>query len=628
MPNRNARPRVASFSGYQFDLDTCELRRYGIRVRLPDQPSRVLGLLILRPGELVTREELCQEIWGQDTFVDFEHGLNNCIKQIRATLDDDSENPRYIETIPKRGYRFLGTLQAAEQPSTIPAAAPIPARMNIRRALTVGLPLVLVVALLIGSNVGKLRTRIFAKSRSLEIRSIAVLPLQSLSKDANEDYFSDGITDALTTELAQIGSLRVISRTSAMHFKGTRETLPEIGRELNVDAIVEGSITRSQNRVRITAQLIEAPSDRHLWAKSYERDLKDILTLQDEVARDIAEEIRIQVTPQEKMRLATARPVNLEAHESYLKGRYYLNKRTEEGFGRAIEYFSEAIQKDPNYALGHSGLADSYVLLGEYSLTPAKEAFTKAREASAKALELDDSLAEAHNALAAVKEDYDWDWLGAEREFQRAIELNPGYATAHQWYAELLSELGRHEQSLAQIKLGQQLDPFSLIINVVYADTLRTAGENDLAIEQLRKTLEIDPNFAHAYFHLGMTHLRNGAFAEAIADLQRATTLSPNVTDYKGGLGYAYARANKRAAARKMLDELKERSKHRYVSWFYVAAIYAGLDEKDQAFACLEKAYAQREQGFVVMNREPMFDPLRSDPRFADLLRRIGLSAK
>jgi TolB-like protein/lipoprotein NlpI len=452
-----------------------------------------------------------------------------------------------------------------------------------------------------------------------------VLPLENLSADPDQEYFSDGITDALITDLAQIGSLRVISRTSSMQYKRTKKSLPEIARELNVDGIVEGTVLRSGDRVRITAQLLYGPSDKHIWAQSYDRSLRDVLALQNEVAGAIANEINIKVTPQEKMRLATARPVNLEAHEAYLKGRYYLNKRTEEGFGRAIEFFSEAIQKDPDYALGHSGLAESYVLLGEYSLTPAKEAFTNAREAAAKALELDDSLAEAHNALAAVKEDYDWDWPGAEHEFQRAIELNPGYATAHQWYAELLSELGRHEQALAQIKQGQQLDPFSLIINVVYADALRTAGEDDLAIEQLRKTLQIDPNFAHAYFHLGMTHLRKGALAEAIAEFQRAATLSPNVTDYKGALGYAYARAGKRAEARQVLDELKERSGRRYVSWFYVAVIYAGLNEKDLAFACLEKAYTQHEQGFVVMNREPMFDPLRSDPRFADLLRRMNL---
>jgi TolB-like protein/Tfp pilus assembly protein PilF len=455
----------------------------------------------------------------------------------------------------------------------------------------------------------------------------AVLPFENLSGDPEQEYFSDGLTEEMISRFGQLEPQRlgVIARTSVIQYKGTKKRIDEIGKELSVDYILEGTVRHAGDRVRVSAQLIQVKDQTHLWAKNYERDLRDVLTLQGEIAQAIANEVKIELTPQEKMRLASARPVNLEAHEAYLKGRYYWNKRTEEGFRRAIEYFGEATQKDRNYALGHSGLADSYILLGEYSLVPAKEAFTKAREAATKALELDDKLAEAHNALAAVKADYDWDWPGAEREFRRAIELNPGYATAHQWYAELLSELGRHEEALAEIKQAQQLDPFSLIINAVSGDALRSAGQYDLAIEQLRKTLEIDPNFAHAHFHLAMTFLRKEAYAEAIAEFQRASTLSPNVADYKGGLGYAYARAGKRAEARKMLAELKERSQRRYVSWFYVAAIYAGLDEKDQAFAFLEKAYAQHEQGLVVINREPMFDPLRSDPRYQDLLRRMDL---
>lgn len=488
-----------------------------------------------------------------------------------------------------------------------------------------GLALGAMVLATVAANPGGLRDRVIGRGPSLRIQSLAVLPLQNLSRDPEQEYFADGMTDALITDLAHIGSLKVISRTSSMQYKQSKKSLPEIARELNVDGIVEGTVQRSGDRVRITAQLIEAPKDRHIWAESYERDLRDILTLQGEVARDIASQIRVELASNTQERLSKPRTVQPVVYEDYLRGRYYWNQRTEEGFRRAIDYFNEATQKDPNYALGYSGLAHSYILLGEYSLLPAKEAFTKAREAAAKALELDDTLADAHNALAAVREDYDWDWLGAEREFQRAIELNPGYATAHQWYAELLSELGRHEEALAQIKQAQQLDPFSLIINVVTADVLRTAGQDDLSIEQLRKTLERDPNFAHAHFHLGMAYLRKTAFAEAIAEFQRAATLSPNVTDYEGGLGYAYGRAGKLAEARKVLDKLKEQSKRSYIPWFYIAGIYAGLEEKDQALAYLDKAYEQREQGLAVMEREPMFDPLRSDARFQSLLHRMNL---
>jgi TolB-like protein/DNA-binding winged helix-turn-helix (wHTH) protein/Tfp pilus assembly protein PilF len=618
-------PRVLKFGIFEVDLQAGEVRKSGMKQKLAGQPFQVLQALVERPHEIVTREELRERIWPGNTFVDYELALKKAVNRLREVLGDSAENPHFVETIPRRGYRFLGAVEAAEQPDALAATPPSLSRNKIPWALAGSFALAVIAALLIGLNVDKLRTRIFAKSRSLEIRSIAVLPLQNLSNDPNQEYFADGMTDELITDLAQISALRVISRTSVMHYKGTTETMPQIARDLNVDAVLEGSVQRSGDQVRIRAQLIYAPTDRHLWAESYEGSLRDVLALQNQVASAIAHEIKIKVTPQEEIRLASARPVNLEAHEAYLKGRYYLNKRTEHGFREAVEYFSEATQKDRNYALGYSGLADSYILLGEYSLLPAKEAFTKAREAAAKALELDDTLAEAHNAFAAVKVDYDWDWLGAEREFRRAIELNPGYATAHQWYAELLSELGRHGEALAEIKQAQELDPFSLIINAVNGDALRSAGQYDLAIEQLRNTLEIDPNFAHAHFHLGMTYLRKEAFAEAIAEFQRAAALSPNVTDYQGGLGYAYARAGKRAEARKVLDALKAQSQRRYVSWFYIAAIYAGLDEKNEAFACLEKAYEQREQGLAVINREPMFDPLRFDPRFQDLLRRIGL---
>lgn len=632
---------VLRFADFEVDLRSAELRKHGQRIKLQVQPFQVLAILLERPGETVTRDELQKRIWPADTFVDFDQGLNNAVKKLREALGEDAANPRFVETLPKRGYRFAAQVAPADgtvgrdafraagieaRAITPPSAGATEKAAEARQAprgRAAWIASLAVVALLIGLGWKFAWFRPALPAR--QIRSLAVLPLTNFSSDPQQEYFADGMTDELITDLAQISALRVISRTSVMHYKGTTETIPQIARELNVDAVLEGSVQRSGDQVRIRAQLIYAATERHLWAKSYEGSVRDVLALQNEVASEIAHEIKIQVTPQEETRLAHARPVNLEAHEAYLKGRYYLNKRTEEGFRRAVEYFSEAVQKDHNYGLGYSGLADSYILLGEYSLLPAKEAFTKAREAAAKALEVDDTLAEAHNALAAVKTDYDWDWPGAEREFRLAIGLNPGYATAHQWYAELLSELGRHQEALAEIKQAQQLDPFSLIIQAVHGDILRNAGQYDLAIEQLRSALEIDPSFAHAHFHLGMTYLRMGAFAEAISEFQSAATLSPSVADYQGGLGYAYARAGKRGEARKVLRELKVRSKQSYISWFYIAAIYAGLDEKDQAIACLEKAYEQREQGLAVMKREPMFDSLYSDPRFQGLLHGMGL---
>ena len=464
------------------------------------------------------------------------------------------------------------------------------------------------------------------RGRGEMIDSVAVLPFVNVSADSNTEYLSDGISESIINSLSQFPNLRVMARSTVFRYKGKEADPQKVGQELRVRAVLTGRLLKRGDTLIVQTELVDAEKGSQLWGAQYNRKLADILRVQEEISREISEKLRLRLTGEEKVRMAKRPTENIEAYQLYLKGRYYWNKRTEEGFRRAIEYFSEATEKDRNYALAHAGLADSYIVLGEYALLPAKEAFAKAREAATKALELDDTLAEAHNALATVKGDYDWDWPGAEREFRRAIELNPGYATAHQWYGELLSNLGRYEEALAEIKRAQQLDPLSLIINAVSGRTLLAAGQDDLAIEQLRKTLEIDPNFARAHWLLGMAYLRKGAFAEAIAEFQRAATLSPNIIEYKGGLGHAYGRAGKRAEAHKLLYELKEHSKRRYVSSCDFAAIYAGLGEKDQAFAFLEKAYEQRDPKLVLWgNVGPLLDPLRSDPRFADLLRRVGL---
>ncbi len=460
------------------------------------------------------------------------------------------------------------------------------------------------------------------RGRGEAIDSVAVLPFVNVSADPNTEYLSDGITEGLS----RLPNLRVISRSSAFRYKG-RDVDPRApARELSVHAVLTGRVVQRGDSLSVGAELVDTRDDRQLWGEQYNRKLADIMTVQEDISREISEKLRLRLTGEEKTRMVKRPTENIEAYQLYLKGRYYWNKRTENGFRKAIEYFNQATEKDRNYALAHAGLADSYILLGEYSLLPAKEAYPKAREAATKALELDDTLGEAHTSLATVKADYDWDWPGAEREFRRAIELNPGYATAHQWYGQMLSNLGRYEEALAEIKQAQQLDPVSLIINTVTGGYLLRAGRDELAIEQLRKTLEIDPNFARAHWILGWASLRKGAFGEAIAEFQRAITLSPNITEYRGGLGHAYGRAGKSAEARKLLSELKELSRRRYVSWLDFATIYAGLGEKDQAFAFLEKAYEQHDARLVWVKGYPLLDPLRTDPRFADLLRRIGLS--
>jgi serine/threonine-protein kinase len=463
----------------------------------------------------------------------------------------------------------------------------------------------------------------FFRSRGEAIDSLAVLPFVNAGADPNTEYLSDGISESLSNSLSQLPNLKVKSHGSVSRYKGQEIDSQKAGRELGVRAILTGRVLQRGDTISISVQLVDVQGSNVIWGTQYNRKLADILGVQEDISREIYDRLRLRLSGEEKARLAKRPTENIEAYQLYLKGLYYWNKRTEEGLPRAIESFSEAIQEDPNYALAHAGLAESYIVLGGYGLLPPTEAFAKAREAAARALELDDMLGEAHNALAMVKAQHDWDWPGAEREYRRAIELNPGHATAHFWYGDLLSTLGRHPEALAEGKRAQQLDPLSLIINTVIGKFLLYAGQDDSAILQLRKTLEMDPNFPYAHYILGQAYLRKGEFVEAIAEFQRATTLSPNITLYKGGLGHAYARAGKSAEARKLLSELKEQSKRRYVSWWDMAAIYAGLGEKDQAFASLEKAYEQR----VVMwwHRGPLLDPLRSDPRFQDLLRRVGL---
>jgi len=464
------------------------------------------------------------------------------------------------------------------------------------------------------------------RGRGEMIDSLAVLPFANASGDPNTEYLSDGISDGIINSLSQLPNLRVMARSTVFRYKGKETDPQKVGHELGVRAVLAGRLLQRGDTLVVQTELVDVDKGSQLWGEQYNRKLADILAVQEDISREISDKLRLRLTGGEKTHLAKRPTENIEAYQLYLKGRYYWNKRTEEGFHKAIEYFSEATEKDPSYALAHAGLADSYILLGEYSLLPAKEAYAKAREAATKALELDDTLGEAHNALATVKADYDWDWTGAEREFRRAIELNPGYATAHQWYGELLSALGRYEEALAELKRAQQLDPLSLIINAVSGRILLYAGRDDLAIEHLRKTLEMDPNFAFVHYILGQAYLRKGAFAEAIAEFQKAATLSPNIYQYKAGLGQAYARAGKSTEARKLLSELEEQSKQRYVSGCEFAAIYAGLGERDQAFAFLEKAYGQRDEKLFGWGKShPLLDPLRSDPRFTDLLRRIGL---
>jgi TolB-like protein/DNA-binding winged helix-turn-helix (wHTH) protein/Flp pilus assembly protein TadD len=628
------------FGVFELDLRAGELRKRGLRVRLQQQPFQVLAMLLEHAGGVVLREELQKKLWPADTFVDFDHGLNKAISKIREALGDSAESPRFVETVGRRGYRFLADVRVADTtPVRSPELATQPhptADARDRRdlagtvaVLTHLLPprarkisLFVLVALLASLATWKLHS---VNRASPAIRSLAVLPLESLSSDASQDYFADGMTDELISDLGQISALRVISRTSVMAYKHTRKPLPQIARELNVDAVVEGTVLRSGDQVRITAQLIEGSADRHVWSQSYQGELRDTLALQNNVARAIADQIRINVNPQEQAALGNVTVVNPAAYESYLKGRYFWNKRTADGLKVALAYFNEAVDEDSKYARAYSGLADTYALLGDwqYAVMTPKEALPKAKAAAIKALELDSALGEAHNSLAFCLDGFDWDFDSAGKEFRRAIELNPGYATAHHWYAWHLALLRRYDEAIVEMRKAANVDPLSLIINADLAELLALAHSYDESIRQSRKTIDMDPNFGLAHNHLGQAYLQKHMNDEAVAELQEAVKLSGGSPTCIANLARAYAASGKRSEAVKLLSDLTKRSIPGQSHASEIAVICASLGDTDQTIKWLEKGFEERFNPGVLLR--PGFDSLRSDPRFEDLVRRVGL---
>lgn len=663
MPSKDATAAhpLIRFGVFELDLRASELRKKGIKVKLQDQPCQILAVLLEHPGEIVSREELRNRLWQRDTFVDFDHSLNTAIMRLREVLGDSSENPIFIETVSRRGYRFIapveevlaltGTAEKALVPQQEPGFAlsdefaaagfpriaepGIPARraphylyLRISARALGGIALVIAVVALASLLVFRnLRKPPVSSANSERFKSLVVLPLEDLSGEKDQDYFADGMTDELIASLAKIRQLRVISRTSAMAYKGTRKPLSEIAHELHVDAVVEGTVLRAGNRVRITAELVQVSTDRHLWAETYESEIGNILTLQSHVASAIVNEIRINLTPEEQKRLATPRVVNAQAYEDYLKGRYYWNKRSEEGLVKAVDYYQLAAEKDPQYALAYAGLADCYDLLGTTIIgaMPATEAAPKARAAALKALAIDPSLVDAEITLASIRLNYDWDWQGAEKGFKHTIELDPDQATAHQRYSLYLSAMGRSAESLAEIKRAHDLDPLSLSINFSLGWRLYLARQYDQAIQQSRSTIDLDRDFVLAHLVLGQAYEQKGQYELAISELKKATSISPNSPLMLGALGHAYAVAGDTAEAEKVRDDLTRRSSRQYVSPFYVALIFTGLHDNEKALDWLDKAYQDRSNPLIFLKVDPELDPLRSNPRFQDLQRRIGL---
>ena len=636
-------PGRLRFGIFEADLRTGELRKRGGRIRLQEQPFQVLAVLLARPGELVTRDELRGRLWTADTFVDFDHGLNKAINKIREALGDSAESPRFVETVARRGYRFIADVAVVDlepappeihapstggdaltaddrEPPEVAEQITAPTGWSWQRTLTItGCGLALTSVILVG-------WLLQSRRQSPTIRSVAVLPLENLSGDASQEYFADGMTEQLIATLGQISALRVISRTSVMGYKGARKPLPLIARELNVDAVIEGSIMRSGGRVRITAQLIDAALDKHLWAQSYDGDVRDTLGLQGRVARAIAEEIRINVQPKEQAALRNVKAVNPDAYEAYLKGRYFWNKRTADGLNKAREYFDEAVAKAPDYAQAYAGLADTYALLGDwqYGVMASRDAFPAAKAAAIKALELDNTLGEAHTSLGFALSGFDWDYASAEKEFRRAIELNPGYATGHHWYAWHLSLVGRHGEAIAEMRKARSLDPLSLIINADLAEILLIAHFFDESVQQSRRTIEMDPDFALAHNQLAEAYLQKHMRDNAITEFQKAVQLSEGSPICTANLARAYASSGRSAEAGQLLIGLQKRSSPAHSNAAEIAMVYTALGDNAQAMAWLERGYIERFNPGVLLR--PGFDALRTDPRFRDLVRRVGLT--
>jgi len=609
------------FGLFELDRHTGELWKSGQPVKLQPQPAKLLILLANRRGELVTREEIKESLWGADTFVDFEQGLNFSIKKIRSALGDNPDQPEFIQTLPRRGYRFIGSARA-ESPAV--QAAPVPRR---KTALLFGLVFLAVAsitfALIFAFDVGNLRGRWFGGPGAHKIQSLAVLPLRNLSRDPEQEYFSDGMTDELITDLAKSGGLRVISHTSVERYKNTKRPLPEIARELGVDAVVEGTVMRSGNRVRITAQLIDGRSDRHLWADSYERDARDVFGLQDEVAQRIAREVGTSLIAGEQARPASKRVVDPAAYEAYLKGNFYWNQLSCDGFNKGRESFQLAVAKDPNFAPAYVGLAESYFTLADWGCSHEAELIPKSRAAALRAIELDPNSGAAHAWLGKLAFFYEWNLPKAENELKRAIELDPHHLTSHVIYSVFLVTVGRREDGLAEMRRAKEIDPTSQITNVISIFVFYLAREYDQAIEQGNKTIELYPASAGAYDWLAASYEKRGLYDQASAAYLKAKELQGAPQKEIAAFRSAYQKSGIRGYWQK---ELEAAEQNKSVDACRMTGLYAHLGEKEQTLQFLIRSSQQHCSGPHTVIADPINDPFRDDPRFKDIVAQLRLS--
>jgi TolB-like protein/DNA-binding winged helix-turn-helix (wHTH) protein len=620
------------FADFELNAQTYRLTHLGRSVKLERIPSEILIFLIERKGELVTREQIVERIWGKDVFLDTDNSINGAIRKIRQALRDDAEQPRFIQTISGRGYRFIADLQEDIPPATLTTTIERPAvvtgavrshgQVN-RRMVAAGLCALVVLGLIAGwVAFSRSRTAQAPPSRIM----LAVLPFANLTGDQTQEYLSDGLTEEMITQLGNLDPqhLAVIARTSVMHYKNNQTPLDQVGRELQVQYVLEGSVRRDVNNVRVTAQLIQTRDQTHVWARQYDRELTGLLTLQAEIAQEIADEIELTLgNPTQTAKHAGSPPRNYEAYDLYLKGQYFFNKRTAADLEEAIILFRQAFEKDPGYARAYAGIAASYALLPEYNAQPQGDYISKGRAAAMKALQLDDSSAEAHTALALIVQNFDWDWNTAQREFRRAVELNPNYATAHHWYAEHLMWRGRFDDALQESERARQLDPLSLIIAADNGAILYFSRQYDRAIAKWRSVLDMDPDFLRAHLIIG-AYTEKQLFQEALTENER---LRPKILpqSFWSWQAYIYGRQGNTAECQRAIKTLLTLQNRRPVDPFIVAWAYLGIRDRDHAAQWLEAARRQHSSELITLKVNPAFDFMRDDPRFKDLAVRVGL---
>jgi TolB-like protein/DNA-binding winged helix-turn-helix (wHTH) protein/Flp pilus assembly protein TadD len=608
-------PLPLRFGVFELDPRAGELRKKGMKIRLHGQPVEILVLLLQHPGETVTREELQKKLWPADTFVDFERGLNNAMNRLRAALDDDAETPRFVETLPRRGYRFIGSVNGLEQTPAAEASPPVTPGPMLRFSAFAAMAAIAVAAVLVGVNVRGWRDRLFPRHTNPPVEALAVLPLANLSGDPEQEYFADGMTEALITELGKVSKPSVISRQSIMQYKGSKKPLQEIARELNVDAVLEGAVERSGDRVRVSVHLERVSPESQVWANEYSSNIGDVMGLEDDIARAISDEIQVRLTLDERIRFANRRPVKPEAHDDFLRAEFLVEKRNERDLQAGITYFKKAIENDPAYARAYAGLAWALVNLAHLGTHRTKDILPQARAAADEALELDPSMDEAHVSRAMVLL-LEWNWFEAEKEHRLALTLAPNSWDAHSSYAWYLLNLGRFDEARAQIKYAEELDPVSPISRTLLAYVDLLSGQTDLAIEEFKNS-NWDLGLGFAYGVKKMYPDADAAFQRVASQWGREPVVVAN-------LAWVYGLAGRKHDAQKLIDELNEVARHRYVAPALFMNAYLGLGYKETALTWMERGIEEHDPGLIGSRVYPILDPLRSEPRFQAALRRMN----